>query len=107
MLWLYRHSRAETVFALTKMRAMAIAAVGFAVMLQQRHLIEMRHQADARVRWPTRRGSDDQRQAETLLKPLDPLRHRRRRDGQPFGGGVEGAGADNGRQGGKGGIVQH
>ena len=40
MLWLYRHSRAETVFALTKMRAMAIAAVGFAVMLQQRHAVQ-------------------------------------------------------------------
>lgn len=40
MLWFYWHSRAETVFALTKMRAMAIAAVGFAVMLQQRHAVQ-------------------------------------------------------------------
>lgn len=40
MLWFYRHSRAKTVFALTKMRAMAIAAVGFAVMLQQRHAVQ-------------------------------------------------------------------
>ena len=34
MLWFHRHGRAETVIALTEMRAMAITTVGFAVMLQ-------------------------------------------------------------------------
>lgn len=40
MLWFHRHGRAETVFALTEMRAMAITTVGFAVMLQQRHAVQ-------------------------------------------------------------------
>lgn len=40
MLGFQRHSRAKTVFSLTQMRAMAVAAVGFAVMLQQRHTVQ-------------------------------------------------------------------